>query len=140
MKKTLSTILALVLALALALSCVSFAAAEDEHPETGKRGYLMYADAGWAYQYWGAEAPEGVTPINADITGPGTYTVGLEFAEEAAGLAFAAIGIDGGELDPCERRGNRSFQGLHLFRRRNRHPDEPVQRMGHGHSLRRPFL
>ena len=98
MKKTLSTILALVLALALAFSCVCFAAAEDEHPETGKRGYLMYADAGWAYQYWGAEAPEGVTPINADITGPGTYTVGLEFAEEAAGLAFAAIGIDGGEL------------------------------------------
>ena len=98
MKKTLSTILALVLALALTFGCMSFAAAEDEHLETGRRGYLMYADAGWAYQYWGAEAAEGVTPINADITGPGAYTVGLEFAEEAAGLAFTAIGIDGGEL------------------------------------------
>ncbi len=96
MKKTLSTILALVMVLALTLSCMTFAAAEEA--TAGKTGYLMYADAAWAKQYWGAEATEGVTPINADITGPGAYTVGLEFAEEAAGLAFTAIGIDGGEL------------------------------------------
>ena len=72
MKKTLSTIFALVLALALALGCVSFAAAESAEAASGAVGYLMYADGSWAYQYWGdAEAPEGVTPINADITGAG---------------------------------------------------------------------
>ena len=99
MKKTLSTIFALVLALALALGCVSFAAAESAEAASGAVGYLMYADGSWAYQYWGdAEAPEGVTPINADITGAGEYTVGLEFAEEAAGLAFTAVGISQGEL------------------------------------------
>lgn len=99
MKKTLSTILALVLALALALGCASFAAAETAAEAPGAVGYLMYADAGWTYQYWGdAEAPEGVTPINANITGAGAYTVGLEFAEEAAGLAFTAVGISQGEL------------------------------------------
>ena len=99
MKKTLSTIFALVLALALAFGCVSFAAAESAEAAPGAVGYLMYADGSWAYQYWGdAEAPEGVTPINADITGAGEYTVGLEFAEEAAGLAFTAVGISQGEL------------------------------------------
>ena len=98
MKKILSTILALVLTLALALGCMSFAAAEEAAP-AGPAAYLMYADGAWAYQYWGdAEAPEGVTPVNAEITGPGEYTVGLEFAEEAQGLAFAAIGIGDGEL------------------------------------------
>ena len=92
MKKTLSTIFALVLALALALGCVSFAAAESAEAAPGAVGYLMYADGSWAYQYWGdAEAPEGVTPINADITGAGEYTVGLEFAEEAAGLVRGMI-------------------------------------------------
>ncbi len=58
--------------------------------------YLMYADAAWAKQYWYADA-EGVTPTNTIITGPGTYTVGLEFAEPAEGLAFAAVGIVNGE-------------------------------------------
>ena len=97
MKKTLSTILALVLTLALALGCMSFAATEEAAP-AGPAAYLMYADGAWAYQYWGdAEAPEGITAKNAEITGPGTYTVGLEFAEEAQGLAFAAVGIVNGE-------------------------------------------
>ncbi len=92
MKKTLSIILALV----LALTCLSFAAAEEA--EGGMTGYLMYADAAWAKQYWGSDVPEGVTPINAVITGEGEYTVGLEFAEPAEGLAFTAVGIDGGEI------------------------------------------
>ncbi|MBQ3667972.1 MAG: hypothetical protein II920_01970, partial [Clostridia bacterium] len=59
--------------------------------------YLMYADGAWANQYWGDEAPEGITAINAEITGAGTYTVGLEFASAADGLAFAAVGITTGE-------------------------------------------
>ena len=98
MKKTLSTILALVTALTLVFGCVSFSAAEGTEPvEGGMTGYLMYADAAWAKQYWN-EAQEGVTPISVSITGPGAYTVGLEFAEPAEGLAFAAIGIEGGEI------------------------------------------
>ena len=97
MKKTLSKILALALVLVLILGCVSFAAAEDAVP-AGPVAYLMYADGAWAYQYWSGDAPEGVTPINADVTGPGEYTVGLEFAEEAQGLAFAAVGINDGEM------------------------------------------
>lgn len=98
MKKTLSTILALVMALSLIFGCVGFAAAEEAAAPAAPMAYLMYADAAWAYQYWGADTPEGVTPINAEITGPGAYTVGLEFAEEAQGLAFTAIGITDGEL------------------------------------------
>ncbi len=97
MKKTLSTILALALALALTLGCASFAAAE-EAPQAGTTAYLMYADAAWGYQYWNGDAPEGITPKNATVTGAGEYTVGLEFAEPAEGLAFTAIGIDGGEI------------------------------------------
>ncbi len=58
--------------------------------------YLMYADAAWAKQYWFADA-EGVTPANATVDGPGTYTVGLSFAEPAEGLAFTAVGIVNGE-------------------------------------------
>ena len=59
--------------------------------------YLMYADSAWGYQYWGGDAPEGVTAINAVVNGQGTYTVGLEFAENAPGLAFTAVGIVNGE-------------------------------------------
>ncbi|MDO5326081.1 MAG: hypothetical protein Q4G00_05075, partial [Clostridia bacterium] len=59
--------------------------------------YIMYADAAWANQYWydGNEYP--VTAKNAQIDGFGDYTVGLEFNEEAQGLAFAALGIVNGE-------------------------------------------
>ena len=99
MKKTLSTVLALVMALGLIFGCVSFAAAEEElPPEGGMVGYLMFANADWSAQYWydGNEYP--VTAKNVYITGAGEYTVGLEFAEPVEGLAFTAIGIDGGEI------------------------------------------
>ena len=98
MKKTLSTILALVTALCLIFGCVSFATAE-EAAEDGMTAYLMYANADWSQQYWldGNEYPT-VTAKNVTVTGAGEYTVGLEFAEEAQGLAFTAIGIDGGEI------------------------------------------
>ena len=98
MKKTLSTILALVTALCLIFGCVSFATAE-EAAEDGMTAYLMYANGDWSQQYWldGNEYPT-VTAKNVTVTGAGEYTVGLEFAEEAQGLAFTAIGIDGGEI------------------------------------------
>jgi len=59
--------------------------------------YLMYADAAWANQYWydGNEYP--VKSTTAAIDGPGQYKVGLEFENEAQGLAFAAVGIVNGE-------------------------------------------
>ena len=74
MKKSLSTILALMLALALTLGCVSFAASEaaEAAPQpAAPLAHLMYADGSWTSQYWGAETPEGITPINAEVTGPG---------------------------------------------------------------------
>ena len=91
MKKTLAAILCL----ALLMSAVSILPAAAE--ETGAVAYLMYADGAWANQYWydGNEYP--VTAKNAEITGAGAYTVGLEFNEEAQGLAFTAVGIDKGE-------------------------------------------
>ncbi len=91
MKKTLAAILCL----ALVMSAMSIVPAVAE--ETGAVAYLMYADGAWANQYWydGNEYP--VTAKNAPITGPGAYTVGLEFSEEAQGLAFTALGIDQGE-------------------------------------------
>ncbi len=91
MKKTLAAILCL----ALLMSAVSIVPAAAE--ETGAVAYLMYADGAWANQYWydGNEYP--VTARNAEITGAGAYTVGLEFNEEAQGLAFTALGIVNGE-------------------------------------------
>ena len=59
--------------------------------------YLMYADSAWANQYWydGNEYPGKATTV--ELTGAGTYTVGIELDEEAQGLAFAAVGIANGE-------------------------------------------
>jgi len=95
MKKTLAAILCLALLLS-AMSIVP-AVAEEAAAPAGPVAYLMYADGAWANQYWydGKEYP--VTAKTVEIAGPGAYTVGLEFNEEAAGLAFAAIGIDKGE-------------------------------------------
>ena len=96
MRKNLSGMLALVMALVMIVGCVNFAAAESA--PAGAVGYLMYADGAWANQYWydGNEYP--VKASNVEITEAGTYTVGLEFETPAEGLAFAAVGIDKGEL------------------------------------------
>jgi len=96
MRKNLSGMLALIMALVMIVGCVNFAAAESA--PAGAVGYLMYADGAWANQYWydGNEYP--VKASNVEITEAGTYTVGLEFETPAEGLAFAAVGIDKGEL------------------------------------------
>ncbi len=59
--------------------------------------YIMYANADWSSCFWmdGNEYP--VKATTAEITGPGQYTVGLEFNEEAQGLAFTALGVKTGE-------------------------------------------
>ena len=67
-----------------------------EEPKPAAMAYIMYADSAWAAQYWGSDA-EGVTATNASVTGEGDYTVGLEFANTARGLAFAALGLKDGE-------------------------------------------
>ena len=92
MKRTLAVILCLALMMS-ALVIVPATAEEAAAPVA----YIMYADGAWANQYWmdGNEYP--VTASNAEITGAGEYTVGLEFNEEAQGLAFAALGIANGE-------------------------------------------
>lgn len=59
--------------------------------------YLMYANADWSAQNWGYASTDAVTVKTAPITGPGSYEVGLEFAEPAEGLAFTAVGVKNGE-------------------------------------------
>lgn len=87
-KKLISLLLVLVLTAGI-LTVPSLADTNDN----GTFAYLMYADASWTNQYWGNDDPDsGITATNADITGPGEYTVGLDFtgteAGEAKGIAL----------------------------------------------------
>ena len=92
MKRALATILSL--ALIIGLLGVLPAVAEEA---AGPVAYIMYANADWSSCFWmdGNEYP--VKATTAEITGAGQYTVGLEFDEEAQGLAFTALGIVNGE-------------------------------------------
>ena len=69
--------------------------------------YIMFANADWSVSNWGTADSEDekvkVTP--AAVSGPGDYTVGLEFAEPVSGLAFTALGVKNGEI---------SFPGWYL--------------------------
>ena len=102
MRSKLSSIFTLLLAVVmifgLSLSAVAEETAAEEATGEGLTAYLMYADGSWTNQYWfdGNEYP--VTAANALVTGPGAYTVGLAFNEEATGLAFTALAIDAGEI------------------------------------------
>ena len=59
--------------------------------------YLMYANADWSVSNWGYASTDAVKVTAAPLNGEGAYSVGLEFAEPAEGLAFAAVGIKNGE-------------------------------------------
>ncbi|MCR4735572.1 MAG: glycoside hydrolase family 5 protein [Treponema sp.] len=70
-------------------------------------GYLMYSDASWGVtysvgdEYKPSSKTKGLKAIDAEITGPGTYSLALDFSEmkagKASGFAFCAIGIENGE-------------------------------------------
>ena len=64
--------------------------------------YIMFADSAWAYQYWGEAVDTGIVATDVDLSGAGSYTVGLDFtgtADGAAtGLAFTALGLKGAEV------------------------------------------
>ena len=69
--------------------------------------WIMFNGGDWAVSYSVGDVytPDsitpGIVPTDAQITGPGTYTVGLDFtgteAGYAANTAFCAIGISNGE-------------------------------------------
>ena len=59
---------------------------------------IVLASEDWAVSYWNDGAETAVTTKNADITGEGTYTVGLEFPEAFTNLAFAAVKINNGSV------------------------------------------
>lgn len=69
--------------------------------------WLMFSGGDWAMSYSVGDeyTPDaitpGVVPTDVEITGPGTYTVGLDFTGTEAGFAantaFSAIGISNGE-------------------------------------------
>ncbi len=99
MKRSLKAVLTLIMAVAMLLSMVPSAAFAG----ADKTAYIMYADSAWTYQYWSDPVDTGVQATDVTITGPGQYTVGLDFTGTAdgaaAGLAFTAIGIKNGEKD-----------------------------------------
>lgn len=56
---------------------------------------INYADNDWAVQYWGESAEEtDVVATNAEVTGPGKYTVGLDFSQTAAGVGNGITFVD----------------------------------------------
>ena len=79
---------------------LQLAKAERAITAAKSNAYIAYANADWSVQNWGtADSEDGkVTVTPAAVNGAGDYTVGLEFAEPAQGLAFTGLMIDNGEL------------------------------------------
>ena len=74
------------------------APAEEPAAATAATAYIMFANADWSAQYWqDGNEYAGVKATTVDVTEPGSYTVGLEFENESAGVAFAALGLKDGE-------------------------------------------
>lgn len=63
--------------------------------------YIMFASADWSVSNWGtADSDDDTVKVTpAAVSGPGDYTVGLEFAQPVSGLAFTALGVKNGEID-----------------------------------------
>ena len=90
-------ILSVILSLAMLLGIVP-AMADDAAPVKAE-AYIMYANSDWSIQYWNNDGEEtAVVPANAEITGDGAYTVGLDFtkaAPDGVDVAFTALGVKG---------------------------------------------
>ena len=92
-------ILALLLAVMMSITMFGGAVAEEAAPAaTSATAYIMYANTDWSAQYWhDGNEYAGVKATTVDVTATGSYTVGLEFENESAGVAFAALGLKDGE-------------------------------------------
>lgn len=92
MKKTL----ALILCLALALGMIP--AFAEEAAAAKVEAYIAYANSDWSISYWNDGAETAVVAKNAEITGAGSYTVGLDFtaaAPDGVDTAFNALVVSG---------------------------------------------
>lgn len=97
MNKRFKAILSVLFAAMLAFI---FVPGRAEAAPEDNTAFLAYADGAWLYQYWGDPVDTGIEITNAEVTGVGQYTVGLDFTGtadgKAAGLAFTAPMIQGG--------------------------------------------
>ncbi len=93
--KTMNKVIALLMALCMMLGMVPAVA---EEAAAGPEAHIMFANTDWSAQYWyDGNDYAGVTAKNVVVTGEGDYTVGLEFENESAGVAFMALGLADGE-------------------------------------------
>ena len=105
--KRLSRLTALLLTLAMLLSLVSIAHAEEKQSATA---WLLYFASNhetdsskfpWWPQHKSADPPSsetGVEATNAEVTGPGMYTVGLKFNwQKAEGAIQFNLVLDNAE-------------------------------------------
>lgn len=99
MKKTGKAVLVVLISAVFLINLIPVRAKAVEE----NTAYLAYADAGWEYQYWGDPVDTGVVGTNATITGPGQYTVGVDFTGTqkgyASGLSFTAVMIANGNIN-----------------------------------------
>ena len=59
------------------------------------KSLINYADLDWGVQYWGESAEEtDVVATNAEVTGPGKYTVGLDLSQTEAGAGNGITFVD----------------------------------------------
>lgn len=72
-------------------------AAEEEARQTAD-AYLLFSNGDWSAAYWNDGSETAIVAKRAKITGPGTYTVGLQFPEPSVGLSFAALAVGNGEM------------------------------------------
>lgn len=95
MKKKLAAIIALFLAMVMALPMgITPVLADDAEPveKPVAKAFFMFADSAWANQKWNADDTDPV------VDGDGTYTISYTCEEGFDNFAFAAIGIENGEI------------------------------------------
>lgn len=100
MKKSMKKIFSSLLAAALVLTGMSLPTIEA-NAEGETTAYLSFADNSWSVQYWhDGNDYSPVVANNVEVTGEGTYTVGLDFTGVEGGapdIAFLDVEISNGE-------------------------------------------